>query len=234
MTAIARAALLGIVLGMTSASTHAQVVLDAGFEGYAVAPGGFVKPTTGVWTFTNDAGVVEPFSPNSSTGVLNTWSATRAAYQGQQYASTYAGGDSIRQPITFDTAGVYALSVRAFAPDGMVTFGTDTVPVSDGQFRFVLDVPVGPTFTVPAGSDWTLYSTQVTVAAPGVYNVGVNNSLIATYFVNYDDFRITVVPEPAAAGMMLTMLLMSSWRMPIAAQRHRRPPRSSRLHRARV
>src|SRR5690348_15224224 len=110
-----------IALAMMPPTLRAQTVLDGGFESYDVAAGGFVKPSTGPWTFANDAGVVEPFSPNSATAVLNTWSATRPAFQGQQYASTYAGGDVIRQPVTFDKPGVYELSVYAFAPTGTLT-----------------------------------------------------------------------------------------------------------------
>jgi hypothetical protein len=204
-------ALLTTVAGF-SCSTRAQPVIDGGFENYTVSPGGFVQPSSGPWSFTNDAGVVEPFSPNSSTGPLDSWSATRAAYQGQQYASTYAGADQIRQAVTFTTPGVYQLSVRAFAPAGALTMpGVFTnASLTDGQFRFWFGTAAtGSTFTVPAGSDWAGYTARVTVPAAGVYDVGATNWTSDKYFINYDDFGVTPVPEPA--GMMLMTLLMILW-----------------------
>ena len=97
---------------------NGQTFLDPGFENYTVSPGGFVQPTSGPWLFANDAGVVEPFAPNSSTGPGNTWSATFSPMQGAQYASTYAAIDTLQQSVTFDAAGNYRLSVNAAAPDG--------------------------------------------------------------------------------------------------------------------
>src|SRR6185369_1994372 len=91
----------------TPVIVNGQTLTDPGFEAYTVNSGGFVRPATGPWSFGNDAAVVKPPAPNSSTGPLNTWSATFAAIDGQQYASTYAGGDSIRQFVSFDAAGLY-------------------------------------------------------------------------------------------------------------------------------
>ena len=64
------------------AALNGQVFTDPGFENYDVNPGGFIQPTFWAWLFGNDAGVVEPPAPNSSTGPLNTWSATLAAVEG--------------------------------------------------------------------------------------------------------------------------------------------------------
>ena len=86
---------------ITANTSYGQALTDGSFEAFAVSSGGFVKPTSGPWVFTNDAGVVEPLVPNSSTGPLNTWSATFAAQDGQQYVSTYAGADSISQLVSF-------------------------------------------------------------------------------------------------------------------------------------
>src|SRR6266704_5474358 len=110
--------LLGLIVTNPVVIVNAQSLTDPGFETYAVNSGGFVKPATGPWSFANDAGVVEPPAPNSSTGSLNTWSAMFAAIEGQQYASTYAGGDTIRQSVSFGAAGEYRVSAYAAAPSG--------------------------------------------------------------------------------------------------------------------
>ena len=214
MTDLMRIVVALVAVGWLTTPANAQVVIDGGFENYAVSAGGFVQPSSGPWSFTNDAGVVEPFSPNSSNGPLDTWSATRAAYQGQQYASTYAGADEIRQSVTFAVPGLYDLSVRAFAPSGTLTIPNvfTNAPLTDGQFRFWFGTATtGSTFTVPAGWDWTSYTTRVTVPAAGAYDVGVANQTVDKYFINYDDLRVTAVPEPAAATCITTLLLFS-WR----------------------
>ncbi len=84
---------------------HGQAFVDPGFESYGVSAGGFIQPASGPWLFGNDAGLVEPPAPNSSTGPLNTWSAIFSPVEGQQYASTYAGADTLRQMVTFSAPG---------------------------------------------------------------------------------------------------------------------------------
>src|SRR5438045_2010175 len=96
---------IALVMSSLAAALHGQVFTDPGFESYSVNPGEFVRPSLGAWLFGGDAGVVEPPAPNSSTGPGNTWSATFAPVDGQQYASTYAGADTIRQGVVFVTAG---------------------------------------------------------------------------------------------------------------------------------
>ncbi len=173
------------------------VVLDPGFESTPVSPGGFVTPMTGPWLFTNDAGVVRPYAPPSSTGVLNTWSATFDAIEGEQYASTYAGSDTIDQGITFSTAGDYLISVYAAAPEGSVIIhpGDDPLTLLTGGFRFILDgVQFGDTNIIDPGTDWTTFSAPFSVDA-GQHRLGIRNTVTAPYFINYDGFSI--VPEPA-------------------------------------
>src|SRR3954447_11676174 len=132
-------ALLGLILTNPVVMLNAQTLTDPGFETYAVTSGGFLKPTTGPWIFGNDAGVVEPVAPNSSTGSLNTWSATFGAIEGQQYASTYAGADSIRQSVSFGAAGQYRVSAYAAAPSGSVTIpGIGAFTLGNGDFNFTL------------------------------------------------------------------------------------------------
>jgi hypothetical protein len=199
-----------IIVLFTAGIATGQTVLDGGFESYAISPGGFVQPTSGPWTFGNDAGVVEPLSPNSSTGPLHTWSATRAAFAGQQYASTYAGGDTIRQSVTFSSPGVYELSVLAFSPDGTLTIPGvfANQPLTNGEFRFWFDGGfAGPTWTVPAGQDWAKYSVTISVAQSGAHAVGVGNTLTDRYFINYDAFQVEPIPEPTMAALQAMILM---------------------------
>jgi hypothetical protein len=189
---------------------------DPGFENYAVGAGGFVKPASGSWLFTNDAGVVEPYSPNSSNGTLDTWSAAFTAYEGLQYASTYAGGDSIRQSVAFDTAGDYLISVYAAAPDGSVTIPSiGTLQLVDGEFTFTLaGTAIGSPHTVARGSSWNSYSAVFTIGKPGSYLLGTNNTLLASYFINYDSFSVQSVPEPSMVALLTVAaatLLFMAW-----------------------
>jgi hypothetical protein len=182
-----------------------QGFTDPGFENYAVSSGDFVKPTSGPWLFSNDAGVVEPYASNSSTGALYTWSATFSAPEGQQYASTYAGSDTIRQVVSFDAAGDYMISVYAAAPDGSVTIPTvGTLTLEDGEFTFTVgNTAVDSLHTVPTGSSWNLYSAVFTISSPGDYLLGVRNEKVAPYFINYDAFAIQLVPEPTTFQLVL-------------------------------
>jgi hypothetical protein len=168
--------------------------------------------------FSNDAGVVEPPAPNSSTRPLNTWSATFAPVDGQQYASTYAGGDILRQLVSFSAAGDYRLSVYAAAPNGTLTIpSAGTFTLGNGEFAFTLDnVAIGTVQVVPVGSSWGLFSADFTVPAPGDYRLGIRNTLAAPYFINYDGFAIQPVPEPStmALGFLGVLCALATWRRP--------------------
>ena len=189
----------GLLYATLGSMLNGQSLTDPGFENYSVISGGFDMPSSGPWEFTNNAGVVEPFSPNSSTAPLNTWSAVYSAYEGQQYASTYAGGDSIRQLVSFDTPGNYTISAYAAAPDGVVTIPPNgTLPLEDGEFTFTLGITtdIGALQTVPKGSSWNLYSANFTLDTPGNYWLGIQNTKTLSYFINYDSFTVHSVPEP--------------------------------------
>ena len=188
---------------------NGQTFLDPGFENYTVSPGGFVQPTSGPWLFANDAGVVEPFAPNSSTGPGNTWSATFSPMQGAQYASTYAAIDTLQQSVTFDAAGNYRLSVNAAAPDGSVTIpSAGTFQLGDGHFTFTIgNTAMGSPHTVTAGSSWSLFTADFAIAAPGSYLLGVRNTSASPYFINYDAFAVQPVPEPATVALGLLGVL---------------------------
>jgi len=200
-----------VALGMTIffAATvgmlYGEDFTDPGFENYLLSSGGFVQPTSGPWLFSNDAGVVEPFAPNSSTGPLHTWSATFPAAQGQQYASTYAGIDRLRQAVSFAAAGDYRISVYAAAPSGSLTIpSVGTWPLEDGEFTFILGAAdIGSLHTVPKGSSWNSYSAMFTIPSPGNYTLGVRNTQTTPYFINYDGFAIQSVPEPATAALLV-------------------------------
>ena len=180
------------------------VLTDPGFEDYSVTSGGFVKPTSGPWTFANDAGVVRPYSPNSSTGVLNTWSATFSAFEGQQYASTYAGFDSLSQLVSFSAAGDYRVSAYAAAPDGAVTIpSVGTLTLGDGAFTFTLaNHAIGDAHTVTEGSNWALYEADFSIEQPGSYLLGVQSRGEDSYFINYDAFALRSVPEPCTLSLL--------------------------------
>jgi len=196
--------LLGVIV-TNPAIVKAQTLSDPGFENYAVNSGGFVRPTTGPWTFGNDAAVVKPPAPNSSTGPLNTWSATFAAIEGQQYASTYAGSDTIQQSVSFASAGQYRVSAFAAAPSGSVTVPpTGSSTLTDGVFTFTLgNAAIGTPNTMTPGTDWRLFTADFTIPAPGSYQIGIRNNTAAPYFINYDAFEIQPVPEPAVWQLAL-------------------------------
>lgn len=200
-------ALLSALFAGATDTAQGQMLTDGGFENYVVNSGGFVQPGLGPWLFANDAGVVEPFAPNSSGGALNTWSATFPAIEGQQYASTYATLDSLRQVVSFPAAGPYRISVFAAGPSGSLTIpSVGTFTLGDGEFTFLFNnTPVGSLHIVPAGSSWSSFIADFTVATPGAYQVGVRNTRAAPYFVNYDAFMVEPVPEPAVLPLSLAL-----------------------------
>jgi len=185
------------------AALHGQGFTDPGFENYVLSDGGFVMPRSGAWLFTNEAGVVHPPAPNS--GGAGTWSARFDPVEGQQYASSYAGGDTIRQSVALTgPAGDYQLSVYAAAPDGTVTINPNTIQLQSGEFTFTLgNATIGSLHTVQMGSGWNLYTADFSIAAPGNYLLGVKNTRTAPYFINYDAFAIQRVPEPSVIAMGL-------------------------------
>ncbi len=209
MRSIKRIGLLGVATSALfvylAGSAQAQILLDPGFENYDVSSGSFLRPSSGPWQFANDAGVVRPFAPNSSLGPLDTWSATFAAPEGAQYASTYASLDSLRQTVSFAAAGTYRISVLAAAPEGLLTIPTvGTFTLTDGEFTFIFNnSAVGLPQTVAAGSSWNSYFADFTVTTPGEYQVGVRNSRASPYFINYDSFVLEPVPEPAALQLFV-------------------------------
>jgi hypothetical protein len=199
--------LLGLIVTNPVVLVNAQSLSDPGFETYAVDSGGFVRPGTGPWSFGNDAGVVEPPAPNSSTGSVNTWSATFAAIEGQQYASTYAGGDSIRQSVSFGAAGQYRVSAYAAAPSGSVTIPPlGPLTLGNGEFNFTLgNVAIGSPYTIAPGTDWSLFTADFSIPVPGSYQIGIRNNTTSPYFINYDAFQIQPVPEPGVWQLVLAM-----------------------------
>lgn len=203
------------VLAIGTGQVRGQGFADPGFESYAVSSGGFVQPSSGAWAFVNDAGVVEPPAPNSSTAPGNTWSATFAAFEGQQYASTYAGSDTIRQSVSFSAAGDYRISVQAAAPNGSLIIPTvGTLTLGNGQFTFTLgNSAIGNVNTVTAGTSWNLYTADFTIATPGSYQLGVRNSASSPYFINYDAFAIQPVPEPQVWGLIAVLgAVIAAWK----------------------
>jgi hypothetical protein len=173
-------------------------LVDPGFESVVVASGGFSHTGNSAWTFTNDAGVVRPFTNPTSTGALNTWSATFSPVEGSQYASTYAALDTIRQTASL-APGSYVLSVSAAAPSGSITIPPfAAMPLVTGGFQLTFGAQSSPTINMPPGTDWQTYSATFVLNSPGNIAVGIRNPVTASYFINYDDITLTRIPEPAA------------------------------------
>ena len=79
-----------------------------------------------------------------------------------------------------------------------------TFPVGDGEFTFTLgNAAIGSLHPVFAGTDWTLFTADFTLAAPGDYQLGLRNTLSSPYFINYDAFAIQPVPEPSTIALGL-------------------------------
>jgi hypothetical protein len=147
---------------------------------------------------------------------LNTWSATLAAKDGQQYASTYAAGDTIRQSVSFAAPGQYRIEAYAASPAGSLTIPTvGTFTLQSGEFAFTLaGSDIGGINTVATGAGWSLFSADFVVANAGSYQLGIRNTKAAPYFINYDGFAIEPVPEPAAWHFGLGFALVApSWSM---------------------
>jgi hypothetical protein len=209
-----------------------QTLIDSGFESYSVPTGQFLRPSSGPWQFGNDAAVVRPPAPHSSLGSLQTWSGMYIPLQGEQYVSTYGGFDTVRQLVTFSTPGEYRISVFAASPTGTVTIppvGTQTL--GHGEFTFTLGVStIGDVHTVPAGTDWTRYHADFTIAAPGSFLLGVRNTRTAAYFINYDAFSLRVVPEPAVWALSLSAALgLAAWRLGKRRAQRRAVPSSASI-----
>ena len=188
-------------------SNFAQSFIDPGFENDVVSAGQFIRPAESAWYFGNDASVVRPFAPNSSTEPLSTWSATFPALAGEQYASTYAGADQIRQTVLFPAAGEYEVSVYAAAPSGVVVINQSPLTLVNGAFTFRLNnSSIGSEFVLSPGTEWQKYSSPFTIPAPGSYTLGILNTLTASYFINYDNFDIQAVPEPGIFSLVLVAL----------------------------
>ena len=154
--------------------------------------------------------MVKPPAPNSSTGPLNTWSGTFPPVEGQQYASTYAGLDSLRQSVVFNSAGTYRISVYAAAPDGIVTIpSVGTFSLGNGEFSFTLaNTAIGSLHPVLAGASWSPFAADFTVNSAGNYLLGIrNSSLSSPYFINYDAFSIQPIPEPSTLALGFLGLL---------------------------
>jgi hypothetical protein len=191
------------------ASAQAITIADPGFESFDVDPGGFTKEN-GAWSFDNDAGVVQPYAPNSSTAILNTWSATFDAIEGEQYASTYAGGDRIFQSVTFEKSGEYLFEVFAAAPGGSVNTGGGYIPLSWGSFYFQVGLQSAGYFVLYPDTDWAKYSATAYVEA-GTHLVQIKNGASAPYFINYDAFSLTLVPLPASIWLLGSALAGLGW-----------------------
>jgi HpiC1 cyclase len=190
---------LSIVFALGFGSgVRAVTLTDPGFESPVLSAGGFTHAGNPAWTFTNDAGVTRPFTNPTSTAVLNTWSATLSPIDGAQYASTYAGSDNITQTVSL-AAGTYELSVYAAAPSGSVTIPPQPpLALVNGAFQLLFGGQNSAAINMPPGTDWQRRSATFTLASPGNVAVGVRNTVTASYFINYDAFSLTLVPEPTS------------------------------------
>jgi hypothetical protein len=197
-----------IVLFALTNSALSQTVLDPGFESYSVSAGEWTNVDGGPWQFNNNAGVVEPFAPPTVLSPLMTWAATIAPYDGQQYASAYAGSDFFDTIVDFPMPGDYFLSVYAASPPDSSDVNDAVPTLTTGAFRFALGGAVtGPTFVPPLDAEWNRYSTTVRVNSAGPRLVGFHTTKTAPYFVYFDAFSLGRIPEPATLGLALIALI---------------------------
>lgn len=167
----------------------AIVVANAGFN------------NTSAWRVENDATLAHPGgtapwswdTPVSATNIVHA-TETVLPLEGSGMAITYAGYDRMTQAVMIPATGLYRLSVAANAIAG--SSGSTLV---DGQFQFFAAGSVSPIFTVPTRGGWRTYEWTTTIGA-GPRNVGLTNTLIASYAIAYDNFRI--VPEPATVTLL--------------------------------
>ncbi len=200
---------IAVFLGLSffSIAEGAPILIDGGFEDFAVTEGAFLAPPNpglGPWQFGNNAGVVDPYSPPSSSVGVGTWTATFAPIEGEQYASTYAGLDTLTQSVMFDTAGDYLISVYAAAPRGTVVIppNPNELTLVAGQFEFTLDgAGIGSLVEIQPGAHWQQFDASFTIDTPGLHTVGVRNTRTAPYFINYDAFSL--VPEPSTGLLIM-------------------------------
>jgi hypothetical protein len=81
-----------------------------------------------------------------------------------------------------------------------------TWPLEDGEFTFILqNTPIGDLHTVVKGSSWTSYSAVFSINSPGTYTLGIHNTKMAPYFVNFDSFTVQSVPEPSTMVLLATV-----------------------------
>lgn len=193
--------LIGLAAVFACQSAMAQMIQDSSFEGYEVDPGEYLIPKDGPWVFNNDAGIVEPFSPNSTIGVdMDTWSATYTPFDGEQYVSTYASRDSISQMIDIPADGTYIVQIYAAAPDGTIQFpGSDPKDLVTGGFTISVGNEISQIFQIAPGTDWSLYAAPFMLEA-GEQELRIANFGLASYFIHYDN--ITIVPEPATLTIL--------------------------------
>jgi hypothetical protein len=60
---------------------------------------------------------------------------------------------------------------------------------------------------MPPGTGWSLFWADFTLPAAGDYRLGIRNTIVMPYFINYDAVAIQAIPEPAAAGLVLAALV---------------------------
>lgn len=232
---------LTAVIGIFGAAPagFATEFLDAGFEDYSVPDGSFVRPSVGPWQFSStrfaNTFVVDPtFSPTYSWP-NDTRSATFAPQQGEQYVSTYAGLGGLQQNVTFDRPGIYRISTYAASPAGDVLIptlpgGTQSFPLASGEFRFLVHRPfgydeshatlVGEKLTTQSGATWSQFNSLFTLNSPGTFQVVVQNTKTANYFIYYDNFDVSFVraiPESSSQILMMAAGLILSVRRSASA-----------------
>ena len=136
-------------------------------------------------------------------------SAVFPAFDGSQYASTYAGAALFGESLYFASHGTYEVSCFAASPTGSLflsNFQPVTVQLQPGNFAFQINrQSLGQPVPMMPGTNWTRYSAQFEIPSPGNYEVGVANIIGGPYFIYYDRFSIKLlaVPEPTCAASSL-------------------------------
>lgn len=171
------------------------------------------------WTTMNDAelafaGGEAGWVWNTPVAVGATWTSQEdvTAPDGESFAITYAGLDSISQSILIPEAGTYEFSLDWNGIEGFFTNSDGSVLGSGtGVFRLFADTAFGggsrgedvllsDAVTATTAGGWETFTWSVDLPA-GEVLVGVENIELASYAIGFDNFR--VVPAPGAFGVVL-------------------------------
>jgi hypothetical protein len=177
----------------TSTQVSAVTIVNAGFEdetGWSLSNEAKLAETGGAagWSWTTDLGNVI----TSTEAVSST--------EGDRFGITFGNFDAFAQT-NIATAGDYYISVDANALTGTAFvnpgFNED---LTDGAFQLFADGAFSPNMNVTTTDDWMTFTWTATLSE-GDIDFGLRTTQPGIYSIAFDDFRITLVPVPAAVWL---------------------------------